>query len=310
MLGAISYADNTIVDVYQLSGNRVAVITFSSLYDSAAPTLYLNETIITDATLLYVVTRKSDSPVTIEFAIYSKTTKQVTLYSYNVVAPPATGVTANGNDGYLVEDWELLQTDLIHTYCSGYTLNQVYYDGNEDSSPPGDLIRIEQTANSGICGFVFDVSNVVFTEVKRVKIDHSCYSNPVYLKWKYTVGGWDQWLFQKTQTRTLTTIDLGDFQQPEYDLETSQGSNNSLGYEAGEPFILGANNLTTNQYNAIKELLYAPIVYWIQLDASKEIGYTQTKVKVKPGTFSIETKDGFHSIEFELVPPDINTVKS
>lgn len=301
---AFAYSDNTIVDVYQKTTTSVAVVTYSSLHTSGSPSYYLNTTIITGAVLLFAITNEDDSPVTLEFATYSRIQKQVTLYTYNVAAPPAAGVTINGNDGYLVEDWELLQTDLIHTYCTGFTLNQVYYDGHDDSSPPGNIIRIEQTSNSGACGYVAPVPDVVITEVKRIKIDHACYDNPVYLVWRNTLGGWDQWLFQKTQTKNLITEGLGSFEEPEYVLETSEGSSNSLGLNAGESLILGANNLTTNQYNAIRELLFSPKIYQVETDSSRK------KVEVRPGSFSRETKDGFHTIEFEISQPNINTVKS
>jgi hypothetical protein len=300
---AFALPNNTIVDVYQKSPGTVVIVSYMGSAIAGNLGLNLSETVIrggggdTNNTLLF---QRYEPGVTFEFAIYSHVTKEVTLFTYPVAQVWYTYILFPN-----VEYIDQVEVDfLLQQYCLGTTLRRVYYDGSEDSSPPGDLIRIEDTPNSTICGYVEPVPEVIVTEVKRVKIDHACYDNPVYLVWKNTLGGWDQWLFQKTQTNNLDTESLGSFEEPEYDLETSEGASNSLGSNAGESLILGADNLTTNQYNAIRDLLYSPMIYQVEKDSSKK------KVLIMPGSFSMETKDRLHSIEFEISLPKINTVRS
>ncbi len=298
----LSYPDNTIVDVYQKSSNRVAIVMYNSSNNGLVtpyysyPRLFVNETILSGTggdinnILLYKKCNTLLSPPTFEFAIFSTTTKEVTTFIYPLSQAP------------FCSPFTIGETVLNQT-CIGTTLRRVTYNGDYE-------IIIEDTPNSTICGYVAPVPDVVITEVKRIKIDQACYDNAAYLVWKNTLGGWDQWLFKKTQTKNLLTEDLGNFVQPEYSLEDSTGASNSLGANVGNGLILGANGLTTNQYEAIRELIYAPVVYWLQLDSSQILGYTLTKVKARSGTWAIETKDDFHNIEFELTLPDSNTVKS
>jgi hypothetical protein len=296
VLPLLEYPDNTIVDVYQ-DGSVVSIITYNGSNNASAipyasyPRLYLNKSTVVGAggdtqnTLLYVRCNSGDSPPTYEFAVYSNTTKEVKTFIYPLSQAPFCSPLA------------LDESFVIQQSCVGTTLRRIYYDG-------ADGITTEDTPNSAICGYVAPVPDVVVTEVKRVKIDHTCYDNPVFLRWKNTLGGWDQWLFKGTQTESLTTADTGDFITPGYDLAISEGSTKSLGKTAGERIILGAEGLTNNQKEALKDLLYSPMIYHVQTDGSQKI------VRVKPGTFSFEKKNNRHSLEFEIVPPEINTVRS
>jgi hypothetical protein len=293
----ILYPDSTIVEVYQKSPGVVVMMVYSSAYTNAGnaslpyPKFYLNEVAIvgaggdTNNTLLYVRCNSGDSPPTYEFAVYSNTTKEVKTFIYPLAQAP------------FCSPYALNESVIIQQSCIGTTLRRIYYDGV-------DGITTEDTPNSVICGYVAPVPDVVVTEVKRIKVDHSCPDNPVFLRWKNTLGGWDQWLFKGNQTEGLSTADIGDFIQPVYSLATSEGSTKSLGKVAGERIILGAEGLTDNQKEALKDLLYSPMVYHVQTDGSQKI------VKIKPGTFSFEKKNRRHSLEFELVPPEINTVRS
>jgi hypothetical protein len=293
-ISEVEYDDDTIVDVYQKSSTEVAIVFYNSSYDDGTqadyPRLFLNEIIVsgnsgdTKNTLLFKRCSVG-SPPAFEFGIYSHTTKDVTIYSYPIAQAPFCSALSIDTE------------TVIQSYCTGTTLNQVYYDGE-------DGVTVEQTSNSATCGYVTPAPDTTITETKRIKIDHSCYNNPVYLKWRNTLGGWDQWLFSGTQTDNLITEEIGEFQEPVWDIETAEKTSESLGMNAGKTLILGADNLTLNQYNAIREILYSPKVYKIETDETKQV------VRVNKGTFNTETKNGLHSIEFEIILPDINTVKN
>jgi hypothetical protein len=300
----VSYNDNTIIDVYQKSATQVAIVIYSSVYNSSNLKIVSVTSGDTNNTLIFKRCNTGDSPPTFEFGIWSNVAKELTVFSYPLTQAPFCSA-------YAIDE-----ETVINQSCIGTTLRRIYYDGDGG-------ITTEDTPNSPICGYVAPVPEVVITETKRIKIDNTCYDNPIYLVWKNTLGGWDSWMFQKNQTRNLIVGDLGNFEQPEYTLENQEnfipGGNNSLGASADNTLILGANNLTTNQYNAIKELLYAPVVYWVQPDSSldditlftyQDFGFSRTKVKAKAGTFSTETRGGFHSIEFEIELPKTNTVRS
>jgi hypothetical protein len=295
-LSELLYPDNTIVDVYQ-SGTQVKVIAFNSTVNGSSvpstsyPRLYLTETIVvgstgdTQNTLLFKRCNSGDSPPTFEFGVYSHITKDVTIFSYPLSSAP------------FCSAYSISEDTIIQQSCIGTTLRRVYYDGE-------DGVTIDDTVNSEICGYVAPVPDVVVTEVKRVKIDHSCYNSPVFLRWKNTLGGWDHWLFFNTQTENLKTESIGDFVHPVSDIASAEGDKESLGYNAGNTMILGANGLSGNQYLAIRDLLYSPVIYKVETTGSKKT------VRVKPGTFSSETKDRKHSIEFEIILPDTFTVRS
>jgi hypothetical protein len=292
----VLYDDNIIVDVFQKAAGEVAIITYnaSNFRDSnpAYPQQLLARTIMTSShgdtqnTLLYKRCNTGDSPPTFEFAIYGHTSKEVSTYSYPLTNAP------------FCEAYGLAPDVIVSQSCIGTTLRRTYYD-------EADGVTIEDTVNSSICGYVAPVPDVVVTEVKRIKVDNTCYKNPYYLVWKNTLGGWDHWLFYNTQTENLITNDLGSFTNEAFvDLSFSEGQTKSLGKNADNSIVLGADNLTTNQREAIKDLLISPSIYKVETDGSKKI------VRIKPGTFSSEKKSERHSIEFEIYPPETYTVKS
>jgi hypothetical protein len=296
LLTEITYPNFSVVDVYQ-SGSNVLMAIFSVGYFSGQGSLTgdgsrnLRTQILqgytgdTQNTLLFKRCNMIASPPTFEFGLYSHTTKDVSVFSYPLSSAP------------FCSAYSISEDTIIQQSCVGTTLRRVYYDGESG-------VIIQDTPNSAVCGYVGPVIEVEVTEVKRIKIDHSCYNNPVYLVWKNTLGGWDQWLFSKTQTENLKTESIGEFIQPVYSLSTSDGSTKALGFNAGNTMILGANGLNDNQYLAIKELLYSPAIYKVETDGSQKI------VRVKPGSFSNETKDSAHSIEFEILLSDTFTVRS
>lgn len=291
----ISYPNNSIIAVYQLSPTRVCTVSYASTwnpYDGVYYSkLYLMESVVIGSsgdqnnTLLYVKCNTLASPPTLEYAVFSQTTKEVTTFTYPLSLVPFCTPFAIGEDVVLSQS------------CLGTTLRRTYFDGIDD-------IEVVDTINSSICGYVAPAPDVIVTEVKRIKIDHSCYKNPVFLKWKISTGGWDQWLFHTTQTDNLITQDLGVHTKPVWDFTETNTGSKSLGKSAGNTLMLGADNLTNNQYDAIRHLMLSSQIYKIDTNG------VVIAVNVKPGTFARETRNGLNSIEFEIILPELYTVKS
>jgi hypothetical protein len=43
------------------------------------------------------------------------------------------------------------------------------------------------------------------TEIKRLKVDHACVVNPIYINWLGAKGERNYWLFHRVQTKGLDT---------------------------------------------------------------------------------------------------------
>ena len=293
----LSSPANTVIDVYQKTPSQVVLVYFNNGFSSGNgqgyPKHYLNEIVIagaggdTNTVLLY--SKCNSSPDSLEFAVYSLITKEVSIFTYpkpkDYIQTPYCITYSKPGD------------EIIQQTCIGTTLRRIYYDGVDD-------VTVEDTENSAICGYVAPIPEVQITEVKTIKIDHSCSSNPVYLVWKNTLGGWDHWLFKKTQTKNIITESTGQFTKPVYSLNTDT-VNESLGSNVYPSMVLGADGLTKNQKHAISELLYSPKVYIVNKDGSK------MTVIPRPGSFLLEeTENKLHSIEFEIELPEIFTIKN
>jgi hypothetical protein len=289
----ISYQDGTIVDVYQKSPGNVVMVVYNSSYNGLAtpltsyPRLFLFESLLYGSsynTLVYAKCKSLNSPPVFEICIYRHIINDYQVIQYPLSLAP------------FCEEYEVPQGTVINQTCVGTTFRQWIYDGDD--------VVIEDTPNSEACGYVAPVPDVVVTETKRIKVDHNCYNNPVYLVWKNKLGGWDQWLFHTTQTETIKTEGLGKFSATIYDLENSESTSKSLGKQSEESLIVGASGLNRNQFTAIKDLLDSPVIYKVETDGSKQV------YEIKPGSFVTETKNRANSIEFELILPEKFTVKS
>ena len=142
------------------------------------------------------------------------------------------------------------------------------------------------------------------TEIKKIKIDHECKKNPVYLKWIGKNGNFNYWLFNLTQT---IGIDIADAEQIEYfveDFENEEQIHDWLKKRAFKKMILGASNIETQDVEGIKSIFYSTKVYWL---VSQNPNKWQT-VLVEQGSFNIiETREDRHDIEFTIVFAEIQT---
>lgn len=294
-LTPFSYPRHTIIDVYQETEDKVAVISYNDLNNpseiplTSYPRLYLGRSYLFAAVGAIKLVKirclyppPPSYPVT-QVTVFRRPQNDVLVQNLHGPSP-------------FCQAFELPEDTLLYQTCIGTTRKKWIYKG-------GAVVE-EEFPNSVECGYVPPVDEINVTEVKRIKVDHSCYQNPVYLVWKNTLGGWDQWLFYKTQTNILNTEDIGEYQKPVWDIENANTLTDSLGKNAAKTLILGADNLTDNQKEAIREIMYSPKVYKVYKDGSKQV------VRVKSGSWSSETKSLRHSIEFEIILPEIFTIKN
>lgn len=186
----------------------------------------------------------------------------------------------------------------VHTIntCDGYTRKTVFINGSS--------LTNSEELNSTLCGYA-EAQTVGFqiSETLRFKVEDACV-NPVYICWLNTLGGWDQWLFSGSQDIDLGVSGESSFLENYTFSEDTTNPLVNLKKQAGERMRLGANALTTNEKEALKEILYSPAVYIVASDLTIE-----KRVNVSTGTFRVRrTSSNLHDIEFEIILPDIQTI--
>lgn len=156
--------------------------------------------------------------------------------------------------------------------------------------------------DDGLC--VFPVAPVYSVlESKIIEVRHCIPENPVYLRWKNSLGGFSYWMFGYKQEISKTTSDLGIYELYSPDLENQKVVQKSLGKTSIPSMKLGADGLTTNQKEVIAGILDSPAVDRMFQDGK------YYRVTINAGSFLItDTKASTHSIEFDMILPRINTL--
>lgn len=276
--GVFNITATTILDLYQVAPGQIRYA-----YGSAVSGDVFYGIPPVGARTLLKVEASGGKIKTWQFAIATKTV----VYTEYVTEVPC-------HPGF-----SLSEDVVLSASCEGTTRVEYFHDG------AGGL-NIVTTPFSTICGYTPPADNVVITVKQRVRIEHDCPINPIMLKWKLSLGGWDQWLFSKTQTKKLTTSSKGSVSTPVWDIENAESTIKEVGKNRTNSIILGAANLTKNDKEGIEELLSSNIIY--QIDQS---GKKVARVMVLPGTFtSIETGEILQSIEFEIIVNETYTISN
>ncbi len=188
----------------------------------------------------------------------------------------------------------------VDAWCDGYTYIQYNHDGNGG-------IDETQTLNAEACGYITPVTGgYPITEKKRIKYVRGCFISPVYICWKNTKGGWDSWVFESNQKKSIDTQSLGSYQQNYTFISESTNPRKEIGKTALPKMVLGAENITVSEKVGIQGLLYSNKVYILNSDGS-----IQKEVRVVEGSFySYDTSANTSSIEFEIEEPEINTLRN
>jgi len=98
-----------------------------------------------------------------------------------------------------------------------------------------------------------------------VKVRDICI-NPVMVMWLNSLGGFSQWLFERKQEVNIENT-LGDiFESPVIDIETTNRSLQQRRSTFSHSWRLTADDLTTNDLIALKEVKDSEAVYVMRTD--------------------------------------------
>jgi hypothetical protein len=136
-----------------------------------------------------------------------------------------------------------------------------------------------------------------FALIERKYFDVVCtenWINPICICWINSLGGWDVWVFNKPTIVNRFTKEEYSLKPSESLLDTDFGT--LLDREENIQVNCIVQQITENQYEALKEIIKSPLVYWLV----KPDYYMQ--VKVSPGSFSKNTDSSLFdfSLEFEV----------
>ncbi len=139
------------------------------------------------------------------------------------------------------------------------------------------------------------------TETKKIIVNNDCRVNPIYLAWVNTLGGWDYWLFEKTQKVNLGTGNIKTSDVYVEDLTKATGTTETVSKQAADKVTLGAT-VDIETFNAVRGVIYSPkVLKLVNQDPVKWV-----TVQVEQTSVSYETKDSTADIEFSIILPEIN----
>lgn len=282
------------VDAYEL-GNDVLV-----RYGLEVGPDYLGVELIPNVKLLsfnvVIVPGINDDTSYKKVSYYNRATKTL---EYKLIGLNRSPVLEHREDSY-INNFTISNTEIIDSSCLGTTKREVYYNGSE-------LVNIN-FENSTECGFIAPPPGLQVFEAKVIKIDHSCHPNPVFLKWRNSLGGWDQFMFDYDQQLELSTKDTGQVKNYLSDISSTSSNVFDLEKVVDNSFVLGSDKLTENEYNGlVPDLLISPSVYIVYPIGN---GKRDLRVQVKGGTYSTNKKDKRYALEFEIVLPPLFQVRN
>lgn len=143
---------------------------------------------------------------------------------------------------------------------------------------------------------------MIVTEIKNIKIDHSCYDNPIYLSWLNVYGGREYWLFGKVQERGLNTNVLETFEPTLKNITTSRGLVEETGRVANETLTL-FSNLDIEDVKGVQTILYSANVEML----ISESPLKWRAVRPQVGSFKVgRTNETKVQLSFTIELPHIN----
>lgn len=234
---------------------------------------------------------------TLTIKMYSTTLNEITTLTYamqtSISGSPPIAITPCFND------YTKAANVIINSWCDGFTLNQ------QITNDTGG-VDLSQIVNSTSCGYAPPTPPFRVSEYKEIEYFDDCFKNPVFMVWKNTIGGWDQCLFESTQTESIDTISQGSFINDYVRIGDIDNPESEIGKSATPRTVYTRMQLTSQQKIALIQILYTNKIYILNKDGS-----INREIKVLPGSFLIrETKDSLHTISFEAQQPRINTLSN
>jgi hypothetical protein len=134
-----------------------------------------------------------------------------------------------------------------------------------------------------------------YSEVKRVKIDHDCRRNGVYLNWLGTDGSRNFWLFDRVQTITMDSESTGDFEPFVRNLGTQQGDVLDIGRTRRNKIVL-TTYCTIEDAKGIASLLAnINTLMLVNPETWETDGVIWESVRVQTGSYSLYNTNETHT---------------
>ena len=92
---------------------------------------------------------------------------------------------------------------------------------------------------------------MIVTEIKKINVVNCTPEQPVFLRWLNSLGGFDSWLFSKSQQVDVDVTQGDNFQQVVNYLEEENSNVNVIKKNGNLLMTLGADNLTLQQAKGI-----------------------------------------------------------
>lgn len=229
---------------------------------------------------------------TLTVKMYSVNAKETTTLVFTMQTAtndsPAIAITPCFNN------YQIADNIVINSWCDGFTLNEIITGSG--------VANLVQTFNSVTCGYSAPIGPFRFSEEKTIEYRACVLSNPVYVCWKNYIGGWEYWMFDKTQIESFDTETLGYFIGDYTTIADTTNPKSERGKTGRSRILLGTNNLGDQQKQGLKGLLLSHKVYILNQDNT-----INRQIYITPGTFLMRVTD---TIEFEITDVDINTPRN
>jgi hypothetical protein len=147
---------------------------------------------------------------------------------------------------------------------------------------------------------------MIVTEIKTIKIDRECKTNPVFISWVNNNGGREHWIFEKVQTKALVTQSNGTIEPYNIDIENSRGRIIEVSKDA-TPLLVCFAFVDIEDVEGLKTLLFSPCVEMLMnIDTvSASVAPIWQTVRPLAGSFKLYNTNQFKTdleITFELDP--------
>ena len=207
-------------------------------------------------------------------------------------------------------DTRVIQDDFnINNISAGSTSTLI--DVSANAKPFVNRLNVDITGSSITnSDFYLTDNGVEVTERLKIKVDHECKDFPIYLTWVNSLGGYDYWLFFKTNTVKLKTKLENQHVKNIEDLESSIGNIDITG-KAGQPQVDFGARVRAEDMDGIASLFASPkVLYLSNPDTFLTEGYKWIRAIIRPGSILIEESNlSFVEVKMSMLLPMRNTQK-
>lgn len=215
--------------------------------------------------------------------------------------------------GYFLTGFDEIKTfegyeRIIYAVAFENSTTYLFVDGDVEASTTekhfgfniGNSIGEIALANSDVDKYLRDNNGVIITDNfgepitilddegeihRRMIISRGCVDrNPFYIRWINRFGGIDYWLFEKIQEFEKSIESVSTYEQ--YIIDTANATENiiQVDLDVSEAVVVGAENLSKNEYEELSRIMYSPFVEWFDQSKQKWMRIIPDKGDLKNNT--------------------------